>query len=57
MPDAGAAGGVHGAHLEHHVDERARLEVFAMEPLVEHVEDGQQLFSGSAPRLMAPASM
>ena len=30
-------------HLEQHVDERATLEVFALEPLVEDVEDRQQL--------------
>src|SRR2546421_5979199 len=42
MQDGGATRAVFGAHLEHYIDERARLEVFAVEPLVEDVEDGQQ---------------
>ena len=39
MPDAGVPGDVFRAELEQVVDERARLEVFAVEPLVEDVED------------------
>jgi hypothetical protein len=41
--DAGLAGGVRGAHLEQDVDEDGRLEVVAVKPLIEDVEDGQQL--------------
>ncbi len=44
--DAGSAGGVRGAHLEEDVDEDGRLEVVAVEPLLEDVEDGQQLVLG-----------
>jgi hypothetical protein len=33
-------------HLEHHVDERAALEVVAEEPLAEDVEDRQQPLRG-----------
>src|SRR3954451_16034154 len=53
--------------LEHHVDERAPLEVLAREPLAEDVEDGQQLLRrrlrallhrllqpGARPALLAP---
>jgi hypothetical protein len=48
-----------GTHLEHDVDEGAGLEVLAAKPLVEHVEDRQQLLlrSGAAalrPRLDEP---
>ena len=40
---AGQAQGVVGlVELEQNVDERAALEVLLLEPLVEHVEDGEQ---------------
>ena len=42
--DAGSAGGVGGAQLEQYVDEGVGLEVFAMKPFIEQVEDRQQLF-------------
>lgn len=42
MIDAGLSEPMGGTHLQHDVDERARLEVIAVEPFVEHVEDGQQ---------------
>ena len=49
MSDRGPARGMLGAHLEQHVDERAGLEVLAPEPLVEGVEDREQLlFRGRA---------
>jgi len=41
--DAGTSERMLGTHLQQHVDERAGLEVLGVEPLVEHVEDGQQL--------------
>ena len=41
MPNAGAACGMVRAEFEQYLDERARLEVVAMEPLVEYIEDGE----------------
>ena len=41
MPNAGVACGMLRAEFEQYLDERARLEVVAMEPLVEYVEDGE----------------
>jgi hypothetical protein len=38
--------GCSGAEVEQDVDERARLEVFAVKPLVEHVEDREQPLLG-----------
>ena len=43
MPNAGAACRVLRSEFEQYLDERARLEVVAMEPLVEYIEDGEQL--------------
>ena len=40
--------------LEHHVDERASLEARGAEPLVEHVEDRQQLLARDRTRAAAP---
>src|ERR1700693_4401986 len=41
MPNAGAACRMLRAEFEQYLDERARLEVVAMEPLVEYIEDGE----------------
>ena len=53
--DAGLSRGVSGTQLDQHIDERAAVEVLMLlEPVVEHVEDGQQLLFGGAaaqPRL------
>lgn len=46
MPGGCLAGRALRAHLEQHVDERSRLEGIAVKPLVEQVEDGQQLALG-----------
>ena len=46
---AGDLVAVGSVELEEHVDERAPLEVLLMEPLVEEVEDGQELFLGGVP--------
>ena len=41
MPNAGASCRMPRAEFEQYLDERARLEVVAMEPLVEYVEHGE----------------
>ena len=48
MLDARFAGRVSSSELEQDVDERAGLEVLAVKPLVEQVEDRQQLLLGAA---------
>ena len=53
--DAGPSQRVRGAHLQQHVDEGARLEIRAVEPVGEHVEDGEERWSGvSALRRASP---
>ena len=42
VAQASRSGVVGLVELEQHVDERAALEVLLLEPLVEHVEDGEQ---------------
>jgi len=42
----GGAGGMHGTYLEEHVDRGASLEVGAVKPLIEEVEDGEELLFG-----------
>jgi hypothetical protein len=46
VSDACFTGGVFRAHLEQHVDERARLEVVVAKPFVEYVEDREEAFLG-----------
>src|SRR5438270_7121476 len=41
MPNAGTARWMLRAEFEQYLHERARLEVVAMEPLVEYIEDGE----------------
>jgi hypothetical protein len=47
--DARTPRGVLRPELEQHVDERAGLEILATEPLVEGVEDGEQLLLRAGP--------
>jgi len=46
MVDTGLTGGVRLAKLEQDVDERAGLKVLAVKPLVEQLEDREQLLLG-----------
>src|SRR5687767_3015520 len=41
--DTGPPHRMAGAHLKKHVDERARFKISALEPVGEHIEDGQEL--------------